>query len=284
MRLTPMTGTIGAVVDEVDLRVAPSADQVEQLKAWLHEWLVLFFPAQHLSDAQHIALAEAFGTPNINPNSIARGISHPLEWIEDTPDSPPKADLWHTDVSFSPTPPDYGLLTSELTPPYGGDTAWVNLQAAYDSLSEPMRRIADDLRQYVAPGDGLRETLRMQFGEGVWEQVTDMYRGTVHPLVRVHPDTGRRALFLCGAYFQCLDGFTPAESDALMQVFRATLHDPGLQCRWRWAQGDLVIWDERTTNHRGLGDHYPQRRIVRRCTVGGSAPFGPATVAPSTLP
>jgi taurine dioxygenase len=276
LKLTPLTGSIGALVEGADLHRPLRSEDVEALRVALHEWLVLFFPGQCLSDGEHIALAEAFGTPNINPNSLARGITHPLEWIEDNPGSPPKTDLWHTDVSFSPTPPDYAFLTNELVPERGGDTMWANLYAAYEALSPPMQRIADTLQQYVAPGDGLRETLRIQFGDGIWEQVVDQYQGVTHPLVRVHPDTGRKALFLCGAYFQNLVGFTPQESDALMQVFRSTLHDPGIQCRWRWTEGDLAIWDERCTNHRGLGDHFPQRRIVRRCTVGGSAPFGPS--------
>ncbi len=275
MQLTPLTGTIGAVVEDVDLRGTLALEHVQALKAAVHEWHVLLFPTQRLSDAEHIAVAAAFGQPNINPNSLARGVTHPLEWIEDNPDSPPKTDLWHTDVSFSPTPPDYAFLSNELTPERGGDTTWVNLHAAYEALSPPMQQIADRLHQRVAPGDGLRETLRLQFGEGVWEQVTDMYQGTTHPLVRVHPETGRKSLFLCGAYFQQLEGFTAEESDALMHVFRATLHDPAIQCRWRWTQGDFAIWDERSTNHRGLGDHFPQRRIVRRCTVGGSRPVGP---------
>ena len=271
LQMTPLTGSIGAVVEDFDLRGPLGPTEVGALKAGLLEWLVLFFPDQRLTDAEHIRVAEAFGEPNINPNSLARGVTHPLEWIEDNPDSPPKTDLWHTDVTFSPTPPDYGFLTNELTPERGGDTMWANLYAAYDALSPGMQRLADTLEQRVAPGDALRETLRMQFGEGIWEQVTDMYQGTTHPLVRVHPDTGRKALFLCGAYFQYLEGFTPEESETLMQMFRATLHDPGIQCRWRWHQGDLAIWDERSTNHRGLGDHFPQRRIVRRCTVGGSS-------------
>jgi taurine dioxygenase len=152
---------------------------------------------------------------------------------------------------------------------------WASLHAAYDLLSPGMQRIADDLRQAVHPGEGLRETLRVQFGEGIWEQVTHLYQGTTHPLVRVHPETDRRALFLCGAYFQGLEGLTESESASLMEIFRAPLCEPAIQCRWRWSEGDLAIWDERCTNHRGLGDHYPQHRIVRRCTVGGARPVGP---------
>ncbi len=273
--IAPLTGTCGAVVENVDLRGGVDDATAEALRRALDEWMVLFFREQHLSDDDHIALARVFGEPNINPNSVARGITHPLEWIEDNPDSPPKADLWHTDVAFSPTPPDIGVLTHQVTPPFGGDTMWANLAAAYDLLSPTMQDIVSGLYQDVHPGEGLRETLRMQFGEGVFESVTETYTGARHPLVRVHPNTGRRALFLCGAYFQGIAGMTPEESAAIMSVLRATLSEPGIQCRWKWTQGDVAIWDERCTNHRGLGDHFPANRLVRRCTVGSGRPFGP---------
>ncbi len=273
--LRPVTGTIGAVVAGVDLRGGVDDALAAALHEALLEHLVLFLPEQHLSDEDHIALAEAMGTPNVNPNSVARGIEHPLEWIEDTPSSPPKADLWHTDVAYSPTPPDIGILCHVTTPDAGGDTMWANLYAAHDLLSPTMQSIVGALRQEVHPGEGLRETLRMQFGDGVWESVTEMYQGASHPLVRVHPETGRRALYLCGAYFRGIEGLTEAESEAIMSVLRQVVLEPGLQCRWRWTEGDVAIWDERCTNHRGLGDHFPRHRVVRRCTVGSSAPFGP---------
>ena len=153
---------------------------------------------------------------------------------------------------------------------------WANLYAAYDLLSPRMQQIADDLDQKVHPGEGLRDTLRIQFGEGVWEEVTHLYQGATHPLVRLHPETGRKALFLCGAYFERLDGLTEPESAALMEIFRAPLNEPAIHCRWRWSEGDVALWDERCTNHRGLGDHYPRPRLMRRCTVGGSRPEGPS--------
>lgn len=272
---TPLTASIGSVVTGLDLHKPIDSNLSAQLRSLLLERMVLILPGQHLSDDDHVRLAEIFGTPNINPNSVARGITHPLEWIEDTPESPPKTDIWHTDVAYSPTPPNIAVLANVVAPPYGGDTMWIDLYGAHDLLSPAMQRVVESLTQDVDPGEGLRETLRMQFGEGVYESVKDMYEGTRHPLVRVHPDTGKRAIFLCGAYHRRITGMTEIESAALMGILRQTLHEPAIQCRWRWHAGDIAIWDERCTNHRGLADHYPMLRKVRRCTVGGDQPFGP---------
>lgn len=275
LKVTSLTASIGSVITGLDLRDEIDDRMSEQIRNLLLDRLVLVFPGQHLSDDQHIALAEIFGQPNINPNNVARGVTHPLEWIEDTPESPPKADLWHTDVAFSPTPPNVAVLANVVAPPVGGDTMWLNLYGAHDLLSPPMQRVAASLTQDVEPGERLREALRIQFGEGVYESVQEAYQGSRHPLVRVHPETGRRALFLCGAYHKVITGMTDLESAALMSILRAPLNEPGIQCRWRWQEGDIAIWDERCTNHRGIGDHYPEYRLIRRCTVGEDQPFGP---------
>ena len=152
---------------------------------------------------------------------------------------------------------------------------WCSLYGAYEGLSSPMQKAADALEQDLHPGVYFKKTAELQFGPGVWERVADGVQGVRHPLVRVHPETGRRALFLCGTFLQGITGMHPDESSLLYEFFRSRLADPNLQCRWRWQQHDVAIWDERCTNHRGLSDHHPARRLVRRCTMGGGRPLGP---------
>lgn len=273
--VTPLTPTIGAEIEGVDLREPLSAETLSELRRALLEHLVIFLCGQDLSDEQHIDAAASFGTPNVYPITRARGLDQPLEFIEDGPESPPKTDLWHTDAAFLEEPPDLAMLNLRVLPPVGGDTLWCSLYAAYEALSPTMREAADALEQELHPGVYFQKTTELQFGPGIYERVADEFQGVRHPIVRVHPETGRRALFLCGSYFRGITGMHADESTLLYETFRSTLDDPNLQCRWRWQQHDIAIWDERCTNHRGLSDHHPSRRLVRRCTMGAGRPLGP---------
>jgi taurine dioxygenase len=276
IEVTPVTTAIGAVVEGLDLRRPLDVDQQADVLDALHRHLVLFFRGQELTDAEHLSFAATFGRPNVFPTTKARGLDEPIEWIEDTPDSPPKTDLWHTDVAFLAEPPDVAVLSMQLTPPVGGDTMWASLYAAYDSLSAPMQALIADLQLDLHPGPNFEATTRALYGDEVYERVAAEFAGAVHPLVRVHPVTGRPALYLCGAYIRGIVGMQADESAPLLALLRSRLEDPNLQCRWRWAAGDVAVWDERCTNHRALSDHFPARRRVRRCTVGAAVPAGRA--------
>jgi taurine dioxygenase len=274
IEVAPVTPAIGAVVTGVDLRAPVPEDRRAELHDALLRHLVLFFRGHDLSDEEHIAFASTFGEPNVFPTTRARGLDQPLEWIEDGPDSPPKTDLWHTDVAFLAAPPDVAVLNMRETPPSGGDTMWASLYAAHDSLSPAMRELVADLEQDLHPGPNFEATTTMMFGADVYRRVANEFRGARHPLVRVHPVTGRPALYLCGAYVRGIAGLHDDESDALLGFLRTRVHDPNLQCRWRWQPYDVAVWDERCTNHRALADHFPARRVVRRCTVGAGIPTG----------
>jgi taurine dioxygenase len=272
--VAPVTPALGARVDGLDLRRPLTDEQRADLRDALTRHLVLFFRDQDLTDEQHIAFASTFGEPNVFPTTRARGLDEPLEWIEDGPDSPPKTDLWHTDVAFLAAPPDVAVLNMRETPPTGGDTLWASLYAAHDALSPVMQDLIADLEQDLHPGPNFEATTTMMFGADVYRRVAGEFRGARHPLVRIHPVTGRPALYLCGAYVRGIAGLHSDESDALLRFLRSRLHDPNLQCRWRWRPYDVAVWDERCTNHRALSDHFPSRRVVRRCTVGAGVPAG----------
>ncbi len=275
LTVTPLTPTIGAEISGVDLRSPPEPATLDELRRALREHLVIFLRGQDLSDQQHVEAAASFATPNVYPVTRARGRDEPLEFIEDAPDDPPKTDLWHTDAAFLEQPPDLGMLNLRVLPPAGGDTLWCSLYAAYDALSPSMQALADGLEQDLHPGDHFKRSVEQQFGPGIYERVANEFRGARHPLVRVHPDTGRCALFLCGAFVRGIADMHRDESTLLYDFFRSRLEDPKLQCRWRWQEYDVAIWDERCTNHRGLSDHYPAHRLVRRCTMGAARPQGP---------
>ena len=274
VRVTPIARSLGAIVSGVDLRDRLSDEEFAVIDDALMQHLVLFFREQDIDDAQHLAFASRFGTPNVYPTTRARGLDVPIEFIEDTPDSPPKADLWHTDAAFLAEPPDIAVLSMRVTAPIGGDTLWLNLYAAYDKLSPTMQQVVDPLTWDVHVGDWFRDATIGQFGEEIYQRVADQFRGAQHPIVRVHPVTGRKALYMCGDYIKGITGMHKAESDLLLRFLRSQLDDPNIQVRWHYEPNDVVVWDERCTNHRALSDHFPARRLVRRCTVGAARPAG----------
>ena len=266
LALEPVTAHTGAVVSGVDLREPLDDGTFAAIEKALHDHLVLFFRGQDLSDEQHLAFASRFGAVNRSAYSDVE-----LEWLEDTADSPPKADLWHTDLAFLPQPPDIAVLSMRDTPAAGGDTLWANLYEVHDHLSPLLQSIVAPMRQECR-----RARPQPWTGDSIVYRPDPDQPAAEHPLVRVHPDTGRRALYLCGQFVTGIVGLRPEESDALLALLRTGVHDPNVQVRWRWQQHDLVVWDERCTNHRAVADHWPEHRLVRRCTVGAGTPKGPA--------
>ncbi len=274
--VVPLTPAIGAEVVGIDLTRPVDDDEQAALRHALLEHLVLFFHDQDLSEEDQLRVASIFGPPV--SASIDRSPGATPLWfvtLEDTADDPPKADRWHTDVPFVDTPPDVALLSMQAAPPVGGDTMWASLYEAYDRLSPAMRELVDGLELDLDLGTS-REVVRKMYGEEYYARVVEPATFARHPLVRVHPETGRRALYLCGAFMKGIAGMHQRESDALLGYLTSHLDDPNLSCRWRWATHDLAIWDERCTNHRALADHYPSYRKVRRCLAGEGVPVGPA--------
>jgi taurine dioxygenase len=274
VHVEPIARSLGAIVSGVDLRERISDDDFAVIYDALMQHLVLFFREQDIDDDQHLAFASRFGAPNVYPTTRARGLDLPIEFIEDTPDSPPKADLWHTDAAFLAEPPDIAVLSMRLTAPVGGDTLWLNLYDAYEKLSLTMQHVVDQLTWDVRVGDWFRDATVVQYGEEIYQRVADEFKGAQHPIVRVHPVTGRKALYMCGDYIKGITGMHQAESDLLLRFLRSQLDDPNIQVRWHYEPNDVVVWDERCTNHRALSDHFPSRRLVRRCTVGAAVPTG----------
>jgi taurine dioxygenase len=207
------------------------------------------------------------------------GASEPtLQVIRDAAESPPSADYWHTDVTWTAEPPKLALLRATLVPDRGGDTMWGSMTAAYEALSPPIRTLFDGLEIYhdnTSFIEGTIEKLGAQRVEelGIASALRKKHPGVCHPLVRTHPDTGRRALLHGGNFMRHVVGVGALESAALLSLVRAHVDQPRFHCRWRWQLDDFAIWDERSTVHRALSDHYPRPREVRRCVVDGDRPF-----------
>ncbi|WP_298446577.1 TauD/TfdA family dioxygenase [Gordonia sp. (in: high G+C Gram-positive bacteria)] len=266
---------LGARLHGVDVAAVDDA-QVAAIRAALTEFKVLILRDQAIDDAAHIDFARRLGDVTFG---------HPVWDSGDVPDEVYEldsadggfADVWHTDVTFMPRPPAASVLRPLILPDTGGDTSWADAEAAYASLSAPLRRLADQL---VAVHDGNREFgyyLRQRRGGSgnVWdgEQVRDL-RPVRHPVVRIHPETGRRSLFVNPGFTSHIEGVSDAESRGLLDVFYAHLTKPEHLVRHRWRLGDLVLWDNRSTAHYANRD-YTQRRLMHRVTLRGDLPVGP---------
>lgn len=280
MEIRRRGGVIGAEVAGVELRTV-SADTVAPIEAALHDHGVLFFRDQHLAEEEQIELARAFGEPSIYPMSKLAGATEPVcSVIEDGPDSPPTTDDWHTDVTWIECPPKIAILCGLEIPEYGGDTMFASAVDVYESLSPAVRALLDGLEAEHSCWPGFCETAERKSGiQGLGRRIADAYPPVRHPVVRTHPVTGARAIYDGTATMNGVDGLTDAEWQPLIRMVRARFDEPRRQVRWAWTVGDVVIWDERLVVHRGVSDHFPLRRAVRRITVDGERPFFDAAVA-----
>ena len=272
-RLEP---SIGARVHGVDLSRVTD-DEVRAIRTALAEYKVLFFAAQHdLHPDSQIALGNRLGRLTAS-HPVVPGLdeAHAEIYALDSADNG-FADVWHTDVTFVRRPPLGSVLRAVVLPPTGGDTQWADLELAYESLSEPVRRLADQL---VAVHDGTREFgyyLAQREERTKWEG--EEFRALVpieHPVVRVHPETGRRSLFVNPGFVSHLADVSDAESRSLLDLFYAHITKPEHIVRHRWSVGDVVMWDNRSTVHYANRDYGDQRRVMHRITLRGDQPVGP---------
>ena len=249
-----LTGSIGAEIDGVDLAALDDDLWAEIHALWL-EHLVLFFPGQsHLTPTAHLEFARRFGEPDVH-SYLPKLDGFPQIVVLDS-DTGVRADFWHTDVAYEAAPPMASILHLVTTPPFGGDTMWTNQFLAYESLSGPIRTLLDGLTAvHTAASHGKPEV-----------------RAT-HPAVRVHPETGRRALFVNGTSTSHFAELERDESDALLEMVLRRCERPEIQCRYRWTDGAVAVWDNRCTQHYAVDD-YQGTRVGQRVTIVGDVPAG----------
>jgi taurine dioxygenase len=268
-----LTGSMGAVLHGLDLSVPLAGRDVEHLRGLVAEHQVVFVRGQYLDVEQHRTLASSFGALSIHPVGRLTGSGRAISVIDDSPERPPAGFAWHTDLSWTVEPPDLGFLSAVVIPPWGGDTLWASGRAIYERLDPRRRRLCRSLRIVHLPDARLLDTVRRHHGEEVVRRLIAEHPPVEHPAVRLHAETGRPALWLSPLYAAAVVGFDEADSRRVLRVLHHQLHDPEVQVRWRWAAGDVAIWDETSTCHRALTDHAPQRRTMRRCTTTGGRPI-----------
>jgi alpha-ketoglutarate-dependent taurine dioxygenase len=264
-------GRTGAEILGVDLAKPLAPRLVREINDALLTHKALFFRGQNLQDADQLAFARLFGEltkahPTV-PSVEGQPSILPVDGDEGV-----RADNWHTDVTFVRTPPKVSTLRSLVVPPYGGNTVIADSAAAYADLPEPLRELADKLwalhtndHDYAAPRNEKAAERRKVFTSTTWK--------TAHPVVRVHPESGERGLFI-GGFAQSLLGLSSSESHDLLRIFQAYVTRPENTVRWNWAPGDLVLFDNRITQHYAPDDYGDLPRKLHRVTVAGDVPVG----------
>ena len=268
-----LTGSIGAVLHGVDLSVPLPHRDVDLLRRLVAQHQVVFARDQHLDEEQHRDLASQFGALSIHPVAQLTGSGRAISVIDDTADRPPAGFDWHTDLSWTVEPPHLGFLSAVAIPPCGGDTLWASGRAIYERLDPARQRLYRSFRVVHVPDDTLLDTVRRHHGEDIVRRLIAEHPPIEQPLVRLHPETGRPAMWLSPLYAAKIAGLDDTDSRPVLRLLHRRISDPEVQVRWRWAAGDVAIWDETSTCHRALTDHAPQRRTMRRCTTTGSRPI-----------
>ncbi|MCR3750332.1 TauD/TfdA dioxygenase family protein [Lentzea californiensis] len=280
----PLTVAIGAQVSGVDLAAELTPEVAAEIRQALLERKVLVFRGQRLDPSAHRAFAASLG--ELTPaHPVVPGLDedHPEIYVLDSGDGG-KAPEWHTDVTFTRTPPLGSVLRAVDLPPTGGDTCWTDLEAAYLWLSPPLRELADKLEAVHDGRKDFEELLHVrQSGEGnLWEgERVRSLDPVTHPVVRVHPETGRRSLFVNPGFTTHVKNVSEIESRALLDLLFAAIGRQEYSIRHRWAPGDVVVWDNRSTAHLAVDDYGDQHRVMHRITVRGDQPVGVAARSPS---
>jgi alpha-ketoglutarate-dependent taurine dioxygenase len=274
------SGTIGTVVDGLDLR-ALDGDTVAELRDLLVDRKVLFFPAQHLAPLELVAFASRFGEltaahpvmPSLEGHPEVLEVDATRSRLDPRYRDELENDTWHTDVSFLPTPPLGSVLQAEIVPAAGGDTAFVDLQRAYETLSEPLRTVVDDLTALHDGRPAFGRFLAVNDDAITWdgEPIEDL-APVEHPVVRTHPESGRRGLFVNPTFTSRIVGLSALESRRLLELLYEHATAPENQVRWHWSEGDIAFWDNRSTLHHGVRDYGDAHRLMRRVTIRGDRP------------
>jgi len=270
-----VAGLIGAEISGVRLTGNLPPAMVKAIWSALCRHKVLFFRNQnHLTDSEHENFAALFGDILDHPTVPAHDGTKHITQLDSRRGE--KATFWHTDTTFFPTPALASILRAVEVPKVGGDTMWANCAAAYQSLDSETKAFAEKLRGIHSNafdyGGGPKQSaetktaaMNSSFRSAIYE--------TEQPLVHVHPETGERSL-LAGGFLRAIAGFSAEASRHLIGIFRDAITEPEHIVRWRWAAGDVAIWDNRATQHYAIDDYGNETRIMRRVTLAGFAPVG----------
>jgi taurine dioxygenase len=268
IQVEKLTPHAGAEIRGADLSRPLDERTFKEIHAALIDNGVIFFRDQHLTPAQQKAFGRLFGELHLHPAAPKEVPEHPeiLVIHADENSKHVAGENWHSDVSCDLEPPMGSILYMHELPPVGGDTLFASMYAAYDALSEPMKRMLEPL---TAMHEG-EHVYRGRYGVNDTGKV---FPKAEHPIVRTHPVSGRKALYVNGGFTTRIVQLKRAESDALLHFLYRHVETPEFHCRFRWQVNSVAFWDNRCMQHHAMWDYYPQRRHGHRVTIKGDKPF-----------
>ncbi|WP_339891454.1 TauD/TfdA family dioxygenase [uncultured Alteromonas sp.] len=261
----PMTKNIGATIDNVDLTCTLTDTQCADIQQALMDYQVIFFRNQAITHEQHKAIGRIFGDLIIHPG--APGIEGHPDIVAIHADKSSKyvaGDNWHSDLSCNAEPPMGSMLYLHTLPDIGGDTLFSSMYAAYDALSPAMQTYLSGL-EAEHDANPVYHSIYKDYGTA--------YPCSTHPIVRTHPVTGRKGIFVNASYTTRIVGVSKTESDGILNMLFNLAKDPNFQVRFVWQPHSIAIWDNRCTQHFAVWDYFPQTRSGYRVTIGGDKPF-----------
>ena len=274
MKIERLSPALGAVISGIDLNATLNGEAQQGLQAALVEHQVLFLRQQFLQAEQQRDLALLFGDLHIHPIYPAHERVAEVMVLDSHKQDLRDNELWHTDVTFIQTPPLGCVLSAQQVPEFGGDTLWASSTAAYAALSKPMQALLDGLsashdirKSFPAARFAITEADAARF-----EKAKQDHPPVSHPVVRTHPVSGKKGLFVSEGFTTHINELTETESDALLRFLFAHATHPNFQVRWHWQAGDVAIWDNRATQHFANFDYGTAHRIMHRATVLGDKP------------
>jgi taurine dioxygenase len=269
LELTPLTATIGAEVHGVDLASDLSDELIAEIRAALLEWKVIFFRDQHGLDRDaHVAFGRRFGDLEVHPLT-PKDQQQPEIFVIPAGGKMKAPGTWHSDVTWRPEPSLGSILRAVELPPVGGDTLWADMHKAYDLLDDATKERIDGLVAYhdYASAFGFNQPPEVQ------AKMRAKHPTVEHPVVRTHPETGKKAIYVNVAFTRGIKGMDDAEAQPLLRRLQHQAWIPDVQCRFRWQPGSVAFWDNRATQHIVSNDFLPAKRVMERVTVVGDRPF-----------
>lgn len=273
LKLKPYAGALGAVVENLDLTSTISPSVFDELNQALLEYEVLFFRDQPLEPKDHAQLASMFGEPQMHEAYPHVEGFPQLTILENDEANPSKIEMWHTDMTFRASPPLGSILHGVIVPEKGGDTMFASMSAAFEGLSPSMQDFVSRLTAIHDFSFGFQESLNEPGGRDRLARMVIDNPPVEHPVVRTHPLSGKKGLFVNSLFTLSIKELSKKESDSLLALLFNHVVTPEYTCRFQWQPDSIAMWDNRITQHKPVNDYWPAHRRMQRITIDGDRPF-----------
>jgi taurine dioxygenase len=273
LKLKPYAGALGAVVENLDLTSTISPSVFDELNQALLEYEVLFFRDQPLEPKDHAQLASMFGEPQMHEAYPHVEGFPQLTILENDEANPSKIEMWHTDMTFRASPPLGSILHGVIVPEKGGDTMFASMSAAFEGLSPAMQDFVSGLTAIHDFSFGFQESLNEPGGRDRLAQMVIDNPPVEHPVVRTHPLSGKKGLFVNSLFTVSIKELSKIDSDSLLALLFNHVVTPEYTCRFQWQPDSIAMWDNRITQHKPVNDYWPAHRRMQRITIDGDRPF-----------